>query len=815
MLRYVVVVGMLLASCSAGDRDGSSSDEGASGGGPGASNGGRGGDAQAGSGQGGNGASTDGASQAPSTASPTVFAGPFPSWIDVKARFGAKGDGIADDTTAIQNALSSSAASAGKPFGVYFPAGNYRITRTLTMKYQHIVVYGEDPATTKLSWEGPSGADMVLANGVSWSIMGRLTFEGNEKAGGGLHFLWDDKGEGEFSTQGVSLIDLVFRRMGKGIIGGAPSPGQMDSDIGIFRTRFESCSIAGLSTESWNALDYWVFDSTFVNNARGATNRYGAGNFNIHDSYFSGSTVADVDIGNAAVFLGLHGNTSIGSKQFLYLRPNWDAYGVVLQNNRIVDTVDPVAIDANYLGDLVLLDNQIRSRAGASGPAVRLKADSVVADFLSVGNEYTVASAESVTGPTVRAKQLDNQVVATDEIDAAPPVLPATPPRVTANIIDVPAGASTSVIQAAIDQAQALAGKHPVVHLPAGEYFVTQSLVVPPDLDVTITGDGWGTIVWGQSLSTPVFRLRGPSVAVIADMKINASRSSDGNVVTNAEAIRIENADQVGSRVYAEVGTFLHNRGTDILVDRLANTRVDYHGAFLGRGGDLAAHAIGVGAGTKGRLAIFGGTSTSRNPNGAMFRVSSGGQMVLKDLWYEANAAPTVVRMTSADSGDLTYSGALLSQYSGTGQSSVGRILDVGGFAGRATFLGMMLVFPDGQPGRFPAVHDETSQTQVLATGMSAKQGGGRTAYLLRQDSAPKGTVSFASNKLDTDSSAGNIAIPDSGSGPTADFLRSMLAQTRAVVPTPFRVAPAGVTNVGLLHLTIQYATNGVHVVPN
>lgn len=745
--------------------------------------------------------------------SPAVFAGPFPSWINVKSR-GAKGDGVTDDTTAIQNAISS-AAKAGQPYVVYFPAGNYRITRTLSAKYQHLVVYGEDPATTKLSWAGASGADMILANGVSWSTWGRLTLEGNGAAGGGLHFRWDDVGPGEYSTQGVSVLDMVFRRMGKGIIGGAPSPGNMDSDIGIFRTRFESCSIAGLSTESWNALDYWVFDSAFVDNARGATNRYGSGNFNIHNSYFSGSTVADVDIDKNAMFLGLHGNTSIGSKQFLHLTPAWDAYGVILQDNRIIDTTSSIAIEANYLGDLILLDNQIHSRAGASGPAVSLRADSVVADFLSMGNKYTVTGAESVTGPVVRAHQIDNDVVARNQIDATAPVLPSTPPRATANVIDVPVGASTSVIQAAIDQAATKAGKHPVVHLPAGEYFVTQSLVVPPNVDVTITGDGWGTIVWGQNLSSPVFRLRGPSSAVIADMKINASRSSDSNVVTNAEGILVENADQVGARVYGEVSTFLHDRGTDLLVDRLANGHVDVHGAFFIREGNLAAHAIGVGAGTRGRLAIFGGTSNAwRNPAGAMFRVSSGGQMVVKDFWYEANSGPTAVRLASGDSGNFTFAGGLLSQYSGLSQSTVGRIIDVGGFAGRATFLGMMLAFPDGQAGRFPTIHDETSQTQVLATGMSAKQGGARNPYLVRQGSAPTGTVSFASNKLDTESGTGNISLPNSGNAITPTFLRNMLEQTRATVPTPFRNAPAGVTNVGLLRLTIQYATNGVHVVP-
>ena len=746
-----------------------------------------------------------------STEPPTVFAGPFPSWSDVKRDFGAVGDGVADDTVALQEAFSSVAAN-GKPYVVYFPAGTYRITETLTLKYRHSVLYGEDPETTTIAWSGKSGAEMIVANGVSWSIWGRLAFDGRGVAGAGLHFAWDAAGPGEYSTQGVAITDAIFRKLGKGIIGGSSSPGQMDSDVGIFRTRFEGCSVAGLSTESWNALDYWVFDSTFVDNARGLTNRYGSGNFNVRNSYFAGSTVADVDIGNNAIFLGLRGNTSIGSNQFLRITTPYDAFSATLQKNRIIDTVDPVAVDANYLGDLILLDNQIRSRAGAAAPAIVLKAQHTTVDLLSIGNQYTVASAESVSGPAVRARQLDNRVVAPDQIPNTPPVLPAAPPHATANVIDVAAGATTATIQDAIDKAATLAGKHPVVHLSAGEYFVTDTLVVPPAVDVTITGDGWGTIVWGKNLESPVFRLRGPSRAVLQDMKINASTSSDDNVVTSAEGILVENADQPGARVYGEVDTFFHNRGVDVLADGLAETHVDLHGVFLARGGELAAHAIGVGAGTKARVGIFGGTSIAwRNPSGAMYKVSSGGQMVVEDMWYEANAGPTVVRLTGAESGSFTFNGGQLSQYSGQGQSSPAPIIDIDGFRGRATILGALLAFPDANAGRFPIVRSETSDTRVLGSGLNALEGGGKTPYTLRSGNG--GVVSFFSNKLDTQSGTGNITLPDTGDTVTDDFLQTMLEPLRTVMPAPFVTAPSGVTNVGLLRLTIQYATHAVHVV--
>jgi hypothetical protein len=62
--------------------------------------------------------------------------------VNVKMHFGAVGDGVADDTTAIQNAfnesvLASNGFSSGTRGGVYFPPGTYKITAPL--------IIGEEP----------------------------------------------------------------------------------------------------------------------------------------------------------------------------------------------------------------------------------------------------------------------------------------------------------------------------------------------------------------------------------------------------------------------------------------------------------------------------------------------------------------------------------------------------------------------------------------------------------------------------------------------------------------------------------------------
>ena len=59
------------------------------------------------------------------------FVGPFSSWKNVKTDYGAVGNGVADDTTALQNALNAMGAGTFKV--LYIPAGTYKITSTLTM----------------------------------------------------------------------------------------------------------------------------------------------------------------------------------------------------------------------------------------------------------------------------------------------------------------------------------------------------------------------------------------------------------------------------------------------------------------------------------------------------------------------------------------------------------------------------------------------------------------------------------------------------------------------------------------------------------
>src|ERR1700691_3284692 len=117
------------------------------------------------------------AMSAPATAAPgDEFVGPFPSWFNVQRDFGAKGDGVTDDTHAIQNALDA-LGSAGHSPVLYIPSGTYRITETLTLVGGiNLSIAGEDPRRTTLKWNGAQAGTILHVDAVAYSRFIRLTF---------------------------------------------------------------------------------------------------------------------------------------------------------------------------------------------------------------------------------------------------------------------------------------------------------------------------------------------------------------------------------------------------------------------------------------------------------------------------------------------------------------------------------------------------------------------------------------------------------------------------------------------------------------
>jgi PA14 domain/Pectate lyase superfamily protein len=470
------------------------------------------------------------------------FVGPFPSWKNVKD-FGAKGDGITDDSNAIQAALTALKPVQTNAYSVlYFPAGNYRITKTLvTTRAQHFdylgaQIIGEDPANTTFVWDGPLGQKMLSLD--LWlAKVSRFTFDGKGKASVGLY-------RGDSFSTGCELSDLRFRDMGTGIQLGSDTGGGQ-SEPALLRNRFERMTKYGILAQNFNTLDVWIWYNYFEDCNAGVHN--GAGNFHIYRSVFLRSKMGDITHSNLQSFAFV-GNTSVGSKNFFNWasQHTWSAQ-VLVQGNRIYDTQDDYAMVTGNAGPWLLVDNVIRNRVGYGGPSVSATSN----DQVLVGNTYTGTSTINVnTGRgNVRVRNIGANLVARDAVPAPDLTLPPTPPNRHRKIFEVNPNTSddAAALQAQIDAAALEpAGTRPVVHIPKGALTLARTVVVPANKDLQIIGDGYsenGTRINNTGGATTTLRLDGPSRAVLRDFLVGGG-TGDGILITNA--------DQPGGRVFTD-----------------------------------------------------------------------------------------------------------------------------------------------------------------------------------------------------------------------------------------------------------------------
>jgi hypothetical protein len=239
------------------------------------------------------------------------FVGPFPSWTNVKTTYGAVGNGVTDDTAALQRALDDLGKSSTSSV-LYVPAGTYRITQKLVLDYRiNIGVIGEHPASTVIKWDGPAGGVMIHINGVAYSRFNRLTWDGSGRALVAVDQSWDAE-QSHFDT-GNEYADDVFKDVGYGIRGG--DLGRGCAETTVMRAKFIRNSQAGIILRNFNALDLYVWYSTFEDCNKGITNNPGAGNYRVYNSLFKNSAVTDLEFGNTGPRQYLHRVADVSLRQ--------------------------------------------------------------------------------------------------------------------------------------------------------------------------------------------------------------------------------------------------------------------------------------------------------------------------------------------------------------------------------------------------------------------------------------------------------------------------------------------------------------------
>jgi hypothetical protein len=622
------------------------------------------------------------------------FNGPLRGWANVKTRFHAAGDGVTDDTKAIQTALDSLTCTQRVPFNqnketgylvIYLPAGTYNISQTLSLVGKIGVTFiGEDPLKTIIKWVGGDNDTMFFSNRTAYFKVSRLTWDANNKKNieaVGMHY--KDTQEPNFAPTSVEFSDMIFKgNPSYGIAGGTfagEGTGMMDAEVVIRRCKFYSASTAAIFIKGFNALDYWIWDCEFRNSQIGVQSILG--NYHIYRSHFFNSVFSDVYTKDA-LYSSVRGCYSENSQAFsVDDGASCNAFKRIFQKNYVKDCKS-IPIQYHHQGKITLLDNHFVNNNQTQQFTVDYSSwCKGNYDILSIENKYAEEKPHHLradfasTVHSISDMRFDKKTMKAPAISKLQPFLA----YVKRKIFEVPDGADTKTIQGIINEASEL-NSRAVIHFPMGTFQINKTLQIPAGSNIQIVGDGmlYATVFLKdapESSESYYFRIAGPSYITIKDIQVGQNPDADRN-----HAFLFTGIDQPDSEVRLEqIYTLTNNT---LLIDRLDHTYFEKNLSFFSRGNKVIGGDL-VRAGTgKSRLYCFGGQSAGAS-------LQNNATMVAKDCWYEGMAKKDYLPLDLTNGyGNLTVDGALYSP----SDADSNAIIKVSNFRGRISLSDMYLM---------------------------------------------------------------------------------------------------------------------------
>jgi hypothetical protein len=200
--------------------------------------------------------------------------GPLPvrsTVVNVKD-FGARGDGVTDDTIAIQSAIDLSFGPALTPHGsnyvlnrpLYFPAGHYIVSSPLMFtQLQGGQITGDGRFSTTI--DNTTGTGVIATNGCSYTHWEGLALQGTGSATI-FDLNWDNSPGGD-ALQSNTFQEMSFSGGAIGVnVGGG---GFMGSENLFLNCKWIWQSVAGLKTSNYNALQNTIVGGNISNTAVG------------------------------------------------------------------------------------------------------------------------------------------------------------------------------------------------------------------------------------------------------------------------------------------------------------------------------------------------------------------------------------------------------------------------------------------------------------------------------------------------------------------------------------------------------------------
>lgn len=701
---------------------------------------------------------------------PEEFVGPFANWLNVQTTCGATGDGMTDDTTAIQTCIGH--LSNSRPV-LYFPAPSvcYKITLTLRFNaHLYMQLIGANPATTGICWGGSSGGTMLRINGSAYATIGRLTFNGENSATIDVDQNWDGS-TGTFDTEN-QYPDVVFENAAYGLRCG--QAGQGCAETVPLRDTFSNLTTAGIALGNFNALDMFVWYGTFSKDYDGIQNTLGAGNFHAYNSNFFGSTHADLEFQNTGGF-NFRWNFSAGSNTFLYSGITGNPCNVNLQGNTILDTVQGASVQIGCLGPMVMIDNVIRSLA--VGPVVNLTLRQ--ASLLSVGNTYTVGNPESVRGKNL---SFLSTTAPRSAITAIAPTLPGVPPNNRRVITEETPTRTASQIQADINRAASSGNVRPVIHFQAGYYHLASCLTIPANSDIQLIGDGYYSRLIGPG-GCATLSGAGPLYATLRDFLIDGG----GN-----ECLAVSGIDQIGARIFME-GVNVSSNPVNVSVNGLVNANIEAHDWFEGSASGVGVYVTGPGDAGQGSLvSIFAGATSGSNLS---YEFLNGAHAIVRDIWDD----------NGGGGGQFSFAtgGGSITVFGGTINVVNAPAFGFSNFSGNATLLGLGM-----SGGNGVLFNGGAPKANLLVAAMV-----GPGQFVVNQTfGSPPPNYAFIQNQNNAHlGTSGEAYLSDQTNFESASFIISALNQARASLPSipGSPTLPSGATDFRLYRVFCTDAATG------
>lgn len=622
-------------------------------------------------------------------------------WVNVKALpLAAIGDGIADDSPALQAAITAMRDGAT----LYIPAGTYRITTPLVLTGpRHGILIVGNGRETKLVWDGEPGGKMLTVNGVAYSNYRGLSFDGRGKASIGI---WHDNNK-RFETE-VRNQQLSFKGFTDGGIVSNPKCAIPSAEMSFEDCLFEDCR-RGVSFAKFNDYDFTFSGCDFKGCDTGIDCING--NFYARDCHFEGSRVEDV---HAAQEHGvsLRRCTSVGSARFL---SHVSAVGTITVQDCWVDGwTDPAGAIRLAGAPAVLFDNHFTHPpivAGAAAAPVTIARGEqrvFLSENVTVSGELSISQSRThvyvippgkrkgvVTGPSQSFLRTSVRI----------------PKRVYDAVKDFGAKADgktddTAAIQAAIDAAasaaNSVAGKDSIAYLPMGNYVISKTLRVT-GRDYFIGGGGSGfytRLVWKGAAGGTMMEVRNPQNVVIENLTLGHGDSGVSNAGLNIDQVGTETGSRTtydGVWVYGLYRRDPFNQGIRFLnlgaKDTVIIQQVQGNMHFV----DSAAATVIANNTYEGSVVVDGKSPKRDGILGFQFRLATlvthplylrdSNSIVMSDLYVEQSNSGLYFEGHDGDpAGRATIQGAKLNTGGHPAEAVNFRLFDINNYRGQIFF---------------------------------------------------------------------------------------------------------------------------------